>query len=98
MHGGPWSFEHNLQSLRVVDTLEDRYPAYDGINLTYETREGILKHCSRRNAEQLEAREPGGVGRRFLLGQQPSLELSCATWPMRLPTTPTISMMVCARA
>ncbi|ASI70566.1 deoxyguanosinetriphosphate triphosphohydrolase [Diaphorobacter nitroreducens] len=70
-HGG---FEHNLQSLRVVDTLEDRYPAYDGINLTYETREGILKHCSRRNAEQLEAREPGGVGRRFLLGQQPSLE------------------------
>ena len=41
-HGG---FEHNLQSLRVVDTLEDRYPAYDGINLTYETREGILKHC-----------------------------------------------------
>ena len=67
-------FEHNLQSLRVVDALEDRYPAYDGINLTFETREGILKHCSRRNAELIEAREPGGVGRRFLLGQQPSLE------------------------
>lgn len=70
-HGG---FEHNLQSLRVVDALEDRYPAYDGINLTYETREGILKHCSRRNAELLEAREPGGVGRRFLQGLQPSME------------------------
>ena len=67
-------FEHNLQSLRVVDAREDRYPAYDGINLTFETREGILKHCSRRNAELIEAREPGGVGRRFLLGQQPSLE------------------------
>lgn len=67
-------FEHNLQSLRVVDTLEERYPAYDGINLTYETREGVLKHCSRRNAELLEAREPGGVALRFLLGQQPSLE------------------------
>ncbi|MGE4331315.1 deoxyguanosinetriphosphate triphosphohydrolase [Diaphorobacter sp.] len=67
-------FEHNLQSLRVVDALEDRYPDYDGINLTFETREGILKHCSRRNAELLEEREPGGVGRRFLLGLQPSLE------------------------
>ena len=67
-------FEHNLQSLRVVDALEDRYPAYDGINLTFETREGILKHCSRRNAELIDAREPGGVGQRFLLGQQPSLE------------------------
>jgi len=67
-------FEHNLQSLRVVDHLEERYPQYDGINLTFETREGILKHCSRRNAELLEAREPGGVGQRFLLGHQPSLE------------------------
>src|SRR5574344_3167579 len=47
-------FEHNLQSLRVVDALEERYPAFDGLNLTFETREGILKHCSRRNAEQLE--------------------------------------------
>ena len=67
-------FEHNLQSLRVVDVLEDRYPRYDGINLSFETREGILKHCSRRNAELIEAREPGGVGSRFLLGRQPSLE------------------------
>ena len=67
-------FEHNLQSLRTVDLLEDRYAGFDGLNLMFETREGILKHCSRRNAEQLEAREPGGVGRRFLLGQQPSLE------------------------
>ncbi len=70
-HGG---FEHNLQSLRVVDALEERYPAYDGLNLTFETREGILKHCSRKHAEQIEAREPGGVGQRFLRRQQPALE------------------------
>ena len=54
-------FEHNLQSLRVVDHLEQRYPQHDGLNLSFETREGILKHCSRRNAQQLEAKEPGGV-------------------------------------
>jgi dGTPase len=70
-HGG---FEHNLQSLRVVDKLEERYPQYDGLNLTFETREGILKHCSRANAVKLEAAEPGGVARRFLDGTQPSLE------------------------
>jgi dGTPase len=46
-HGG---FEHNLQSLRVVDHLEERYPDFDGLNLSFETREGILKHCARRNA------------------------------------------------
>ncbi len=67
-------FEHNLQSLRVVDQLEERYPEFDGLNLTFETREGILKHCSRANAEQIEAQEPGGVGRRFLDRTQPSLE------------------------
>mgnify|MGYP000846218905 FL=1 len=70
-HGG---FEHNLQSLRVVDRLEVRYPAFDGLNLTFETREGVLKHCSRRNAERLAAAEPGGPARRFLDGTQPSLE------------------------
>jgi len=70
-HGG---FEHNLQSLRVVDKLEERYPAYDGLNLSFEAREGILKHCSRRHAEELEAAEPGGVARRFLDRSQPSLE------------------------
>jgi dGTPase len=67
-------FEHNLQSLRVVDQLEERYPQFDGLNLTFETREGILKHCSRRNAEQLALSEPGGVGQRFLVRTQPSLE------------------------
>ena len=73
-------FEHNLQSLRVVDQLEQRYPEYDGLNLCFETREGILKHCSAANARALEAQEPrygdlqGGVGARFLLRQQPSLE------------------------
>ena len=70
-HGG---FEHNLQSLRVVDSLEQRYPAFDGLNLSFETREGILKHCSRRDAQAIEAAEPGGVARRFLDGTQPSLE------------------------
>ncbi|MBX3654268.1 MAG: deoxyguanosinetriphosphate triphosphohydrolase [Ramlibacter sp.] len=67
-------FEHNLQSLRVVDSLEERYPEFDGLNLSYETREGILKHCSRANAQKLESREPGGVGLRFLDRSQPSLE------------------------
>ncbi len=67
-------FEHNFQSLRVVDELEERYPDFDGLNLTFETREGILKHCSPRHARALEAREPGGVGRRFLDHTRPSLE------------------------
>jgi dGTPase len=67
-------FEHNLQSLRVVDALEQRYAAFDGLNLSLETREGILKHCSRAHAERLAAHEPDGPARRFLLGQQPSLE------------------------
>jgi dGTPase len=70
-HGG---FEHNLQSLRVVDRLEERYADFDGLNLSFETREGILKHCSRRVAEQLEQAEPMGVAARFLHGGQPSLE------------------------
>ena len=70
-HGG---FEHNLQSLRVVDELEERYPGFNGLNLCFETREGILKHCARRHAERLEALEPHGVARRFLEGTQPSLE------------------------
>ena len=67
-------FEHNLQSLRVVDSLEQRYPEFDGLNLSYESREGILKHCSRAHAAELEAGEPGGVAARFLHGGQPSLE------------------------
>jgi dGTPase len=70
-HGG---FEHNLQSLRVVDRLEQRYPDFDGLNLCFETREGILKHCSRRHAALIDAAEPGGVAARFLHGGQPSLE------------------------
>ena len=69
-HGG---FEHNLQSLRTVDLLEEHYAAFDGLNLTYETREGILKHCSQANAAQL-----GELGRRFIEGTQPSLEAQLA--------------------
>ncbi len=66
-------FEHNLQSLRTVDLLEDRYAGFDGLNLMFETREGILKHCSRANAERLD-----DVGQRFLDGTQPSLEAQLA--------------------
>jgi dGTPase len=62
-------FEHNLQSLRVVDTLEEHYGAFDGLNLTFETREGILKHCSLANARQL-----GDLGQRFIDRTQPGLE------------------------
>jgi dGTPase len=67
-------FEHNLQSLRVVDELEERYPAFNGLNLSFETREGILKHCARRNAELINTQEPNGIAARFLNGTQPSLE------------------------
>ena len=66
-------FEHNLQSLRTVDLLEDRYAGFDGLNLMFETREGILKHCSRANAERLSE-----LGQRFLDGTQPSLEAQLA--------------------
>ncbi len=65
-HGG---FEHNLQSLRVVDKLEQKYADFDGLNLTFETREGILKHCSIINAERL-----GDVAQRFIDRTQTSLE------------------------
>ena len=66
-------FEHNLQSLRVVDALEERYASFDGLNLCFETREGILKHCSITHAAQL-----GDVGERFLNRTQPSLEAQLA--------------------
>ena len=69
-------FEHNFQSLRVVDLLEERYPAYDGLNLSFEAREGILKHCSKRHAEALERDEPGGVGQRFI--ERTPSSMSCA--------------------
>jgi dGTPase len=69
-HGG---FEHNLQSLAVVDDLEEHYGGFNGLNLCFETREGILKHCSRENARKL-----GALGERFLHGQQPSLEAQIA--------------------
>ncbi|OGI48240.1 MAG: deoxyguanosinetriphosphate triphosphohydrolase [Candidatus Muproteobacteria bacterium RIFCSPHIGHO2_12_FULL_60_33] len=62
-------FEHNLQSLRVVDVLEERYAEFPGLNLTFETREGILKHCSLKNAREL-----GELGKRFLEKTQPGLE------------------------
>lgn len=67
-------FEHNLQSLRVVDELEQAYPEWDGLNLCFETREGILKRCPLPVARSMALREPAGVAQRFLLGTQPSLE------------------------
>ena len=62
-------FEHNLQSLRIIDFLENDYVEFKGLNLTFETREGILKHCSKKNAYEL-----GDVGERFIKKTQPSLE------------------------
>jgi len=66
-------FEHNLQSLRVVDELEAKYADFPGLNLMFETREGILKHCSKANAREL-----GDVGERFLKREQPGLEAQIA--------------------
>src|SRR5579863_2136352 len=66
-------FEHNLQSLRVVDELEERYAEFDGLNLTFECREGILKHCA-----LPKARELGDVGERFVQRRQPGLEAQLA--------------------
>jgi dGTPase len=74
-HGG---FEHNLQSLRVVDVLEQRYPRFDGLNLTLETREGILKRCGVAVAMQMAADEPNGPARRIVAGERPSLEAQLA--------------------
>jgi dGTPase len=69
VHARFGGFEHNLQSLRVVDVLEKRYFKFNGLNLTFESREGILKHCSIKNAKQL-----GALGERFINKTQPSLE------------------------
>ncbi len=68
-------FEHNLQSLRVVDELEEHYAEFDGLNLSFECREGILKHCSYNNAVQL-----GELGLRFINRQQPGLEAQLANF------------------
>ena len=62
-------FEHNLQSLRVVDWLENSYAEFPGLNLSFETREGILKHCAVKHAVAL-----GDVGERFIYKTQPTLE------------------------
>lgn len=66
---GYGGFEHNFQSLRVVDKLEEKYPEFNGLNLMFDTREGILKHCSLKNAETM-----GKLGERFIQRKQPSLE------------------------
>ena len=66
-------FEHNLQSLRIVDELEERYAAFKGLNLMFETREGILKHCALKHAKQL-----GDIGERFVNKQRPSIEAQIA--------------------
>jgi dGTPase len=74
-HGG---FEHNLQSLRVVDHLEQRYPRFDGLNLTLETREGILKRCAPEVAQRMLADEPAGPAQRIIAQQRPGLEAQLA--------------------
>ena len=66
-------FEHNLQSIRIVDCLEERYASFSGLNLTFETREGIIKHCSRNNALNL-----GELGERFINGEKPGIEAQIA--------------------
>ncbi len=66
-------FEHNMQSLRIVDELEERYAEFDGLNLTFETREGILKHCSQKHARKL-----GDLGERFLKKWHPGIEAQIA--------------------
>jgi dGTPase len=66
-------FEHNLQSLRIVDHLEEKYAGFTGLNLTFETREGILKHCSIPNAQKL-----GELGERFINKYHPGLEAQAA--------------------
>jgi dGTPase len=66
-------FEHNLQSLRVVDELEDRYAEFRGLNLSFECREGILKHCA-----QSKARDLGDVGQRFIDRTNAGLEAQLA--------------------
>src|ERR1700742_2984943 len=68
-------FEHNLQSLRVVDELEEHYADFNGLNLSFECREGILKHCSYNNAVLL-----GDVGERFIHRRQPGLEAQLANF------------------
>ena len=69
-------FEHNLQSLRVIDKLEQKYADFDGLNLTFESREGVLKHCSISNAKNL-----GDIGKRFINKTQPSLEAQLTDYP-----------------
>ena len=66
-------FEHNLHALRIVESLEERYPEFLGLNLLFETREGMLKHCSLKNARAL-----GALGQRFIARRQPSLEAQIA--------------------
>ena len=86
-------FEHNIQSLRVIDKLEQKYADFDGLNLMFETREGVLKHCSQSNAKQL-----GDVGLRFLEKKQPRWKRSSQTFRMRSLITTMISMTVYAMA
>jgi dGTPase len=86
-------FEHNLQSLRVVDELEERYADFQGLNLTFECREGILKHCA-----LPKARELGDVGGASSIARKAASRRSSPTSPMRSPTTTTMSMTDCAPA
>ena len=83
-------FEHNLQSLRVVDLLEERYASFPGLNLTWETREGILKHCSRANARKL-----GPSASASSTAAQPSLEAQVANLADEIAPTTMTWMTAC---
>jgi dGTPase len=73
MHEGPRRLRAQPAEPARGRHLEEHYGAFDGLNLTFETREGILKHCSLANARQL-----GELGQRFIDKRQPSLEAQLA--------------------
>lgn len=83
-------FEHNLQSLRIVDKLEERYGAFDGLNLMFETRAGILKHCT-----TAKARELGSSDQDFSMISVLRWRRRYAIWPTKLLTTTMMSMTAC---
>ena len=75
-HGG---FEHNRQSLRIVEELEEKYPGFRGLNLTWETREGLAKH-------ETPYDHPGQSGRRPILRSEATEGRPDATAPRHSPS------------
>lgn len=90
---GYGGFEHNLQSLRVVDELEEKYAEFPGLNLSFESREGILKHCSNKDAKNSVTWVYV-----FSTSTSPAWKPRPVTRPMKLPITTTISTTACDTA